>query len=369
MAKITIELDTNEAGSLSLDNALAHIGFIRRHQRIMVVDAGASSDAYDPNAYKAPAGSTNVVFRDGYAVKGDDGALAGASAAAERIVADADANGVDLGPSPVLVTIPALTDMDGDRKRGEAAPGHRRRTNAQIKDDELWLEQKARAEAALKAMDAGVHDHVEPATIEELQRALAVSTGEERINPEDAADEAAETAARPAGPPTLEDLRAVVALYIDKFGHAASVKNMKTIIGCAVAECPAAEIPNAIAKVRLALDGSVTITPVNPATGRPSAEPETAELFGDKPAAPVTATKADVVAALMAYAAKFDGSQDPEKMPITKEDMPKVFAATFGAGVSGMGSMPDQKPETLGRILTAIQAATEKNTFKREAKS
>ena len=106
-------------------------------------------------------------------------------------MADADANGVDLGPSPVLVTIPALTDMDGDRKRGEAAPGHRRRTNAQIKDDELWLEQKARAEAALKAMDAGVHDHVEPATIEELQRALAVSTGEERINPEDAADEAA----------------------------------------------------------------------------------------------------------------------------------------------------------------------------------
>ena len=354
----------------SIDKILALLGGVR-----VQTSTALPRDAYDPNAYKpsvwSPPGSTNVVFRDGYAVKGDDGAV---------VIRDDPDSSVGSTVTVKDLTImqeTPLSDMDGERKRGEAAPGHRRRTNAQIKDDELWLAQKERAEAALRRMDAGV---VDPENIEMKIKGVnidtsgggasftsAIATGEERVNPEDAADEAAETAARPDGPPTLEDLRAAVAEYIEKFGHAASVKNMRTIIGCAVAECPVAEIPNAIAKVKLAISGSTVVTPVDPATGGASAEGES--LFGGEPAAPVTATAADVVAAIKAYARLYDGQDtDQDAMACTKEDLPKVFAEQFGKGVTGLGSLPDKKPETLGKILVAIKAATEKNTFGRAAK-
>lgn len=355
MAKIIIELDTR-------------LGDTFRTVLDAFLDATpAGRDIYDPNVYKAPPGSTSVVFTEDANTETPD-----LGVTPEGVWVDKKKyNGPLMTPEQekAAFVIPALSDMDGDRKRGEAAPGHRRRTNAQIESDKLWEKQKARAEAALKKMDAGVHDEmkIEGVKIDTSGggASFTISTGEERINPEDAADEAAETAARLASEtPTLEDLRAVVALYIDKFGHAASVKNMKTIIGCAVAECPVAEIPNAIAKVKLAMDGGTVITPVNPATGKPSAE-----LFDDEPA-PVTATKAAVVEAIKAYGRKYDGNDtDQDKMPITREDVPRLFTETFGAGVTNMSTMPDQKPETLGKILVAIKAATEENKFGREAKS
>ena len=83
---------------------------------------------------------------------------------------------------------------------------------------------------------------------------------------------------------------------------------------------------------------------------------------------PQIATQADVVEAMKAYGRKFDGSDDPEKMVFTKEDLPKVFGATFGPKVTGLGSLPDKSPETFGTLLAAITAATETNAFQRAVK-
>ena len=339
MLNITIHCEPDQ-----LEDHMKALGFVRNGVSGTALTV-AAGDEFDPNAYKP----TPVELR------------AAIKSAGETITVKTETVSAATGDKLVWTNPPEpLSDMDGDRKRGEAAPGHRRRTNAQIDSDREWMAQKAKAEAALAAMDKGVH--AEPTA--------AVSTGDERINPEDEADEAAETAARTSDKLPLEDLRAAVARYIEKFGHAASVKNMRTIIGCAVADYPEAEIGNAIAKVEMAIKGSTVVTPTNPATGAASTDEPDETLFGGapEPEIPVTATAAEVVEAIKAYGRKFDGTDVPDNMAFAKEDLPKVFMATFGKGVTGLGSLPDKKPETLGRILVAIREATEKNTFGRTAK-
>ena len=362
---------------------MAALGFVRGSNGVSTQAIVAAKDIFDPNAYKTPAGDAELraaITEASHAmVEKGASAIAGFAGSGEPLKHTGSASGSVAWAGPGE-NLPLLTEMDGDRKRGDHSPGRKRRTAAEVEEDRLYFSSKVRAASGSAAP---VHPEIlamvqgpiaEPVAAEELQSGveavtLGVSTGEERVNPEDAeqdaADEAAETAQRPAGPPTLEDLRATVALYIDKFGHAASVKNMKTIIGCAVADCPVEEISNAIAKVKMALSGSTVITPVDPSTGKAN-EPETAEMFPE----PVTASPAEVVEAIKAYARKFDGTDtDQDAMVVTKEDLPKVFSATFGKGVTGMGSLPDKKPETLGKILAAIKAATELNTFGRTAKS
>lgn len=349
MAKIIIELDTEKSDTLT--QALLMLDMMPHN-----LYASAAKDLYDPNAYKSAPGDAEL--RDAIKTAGET--------LTDKLKATTVEPAVVL---PVATTAAEpLSDMDGDRKRGEAAPGHRRRTNAQIDSDREWMAQKAKA--ALEAMDKGVHDERPPALRAPHDHLLNVSTGDERINPEDEADEAAETAARKSDKLTLEDLRAAVARYIEKFGHAVSVKNMRTIIGCPVADVPEAELANAIAKVELAISGSQVMTPTNPATGKPSAAAPEETLFGgaSEPEAPVTATAAEVVEAIKTYGRKFDGTDVPDNMAFAKEDLPKVFQATFGAKVTGLGSLPDKKPETLGRILVAIEGATEQNTFGRTAK-
>ena len=264
---------------------------------------------------EAPVGSTTVQFTEKPNLRAVETATVGAPPSAEAKWPE-----------------PTLGPMDGDRKRGEAGPGHRRRTNAQIAEDNLYLEQKARAEAALKEMDKGVHP--EPGSEEwedkkQREHDAAISSGEERVNPEDAADEAAETAARATDAPTLEDLRAAVAEYIGVHGVKASVDNMRAIVGCPIDKVPADEIANAIAKVKLATSGTTVVTPNSPADDTavtPSAKaPEMEGLFSGERA---TATKEDVVEIMKVYGRKFDGSDDPEKMVVTKEDLPKVFTAS-----------------------------------------
>ena len=258
-----------------------------------------------------------------------------------------------------------LSDMDGDRKRGEPAPGHRRRTNVQIESDRVWMEQKARGHAALAEMDKGVHDH-EPKTI--VEQDAQADLNAEATAAADAADEAAETAARPAtDAPTIEDLRAAVARYSAKAGPAATVADIRRIIGCPMIEVPADKIGEAIAKVDLATAGFGVVTPNSPADDKPA---ETESLFGETPAAPPTATPAEVLAAIMAYARRYDGQDtDQEKMVFTKQDLPKVFSETFGAAATGLGSLPDKTPETYGKALAAIKTATESNRFGRGVRS
>jgi len=251
------------------------------------------------------------------------------------------------------------TAMDGDRERGKAGPGHRRRTNAQIEADDAYFAAHPPAAplapGSTEPLPPGVDD---AAGFYERQREAAngrslISTGEERINPEDAADEAAETAARVGDKPTIEDLRAAVGRYTEKFGAKASIENIRTILGKPIIEVPEEEIGAAIARVEAATAGHVAPEQTKPA---------------DLPTEPVHATKVDVIEALTAYGKKYDGSADPSQMPITKEDGVKILTAAFGAGVVSVSKIP-QTPEGFGKALSAINAAVRDNPFKRAVRS
>ena len=129
--------------------------------------------------------------------------------------------------------------MDGDRERGKAGPGHRRRTDKQI----------GRGHAYFASLPAS-------APLAPGADAPLISTGEERISPEDAADEAAETAARRSGDkPTLETLRAAVGRYTETFGAKASIENIRVIIGKPMIEVAEDDLPAAIARVEAAIAG------------------------------------------------------------------------------------------------------------------
>ena len=125
--------------------------------------------------------------------------------------------------------------MDGDRERGKAGPGHRRRTDKQIAEDTAYFASLPASAPLAPGADAPL-----------------ISTGEERISPEDAADEAAETAARATDKPTLETLRAAVGRYTETFGAKASIENIRAIIGKPMIEVAEEELPAAIARVEAA---------------------------------------------------------------------------------------------------------------------
>ena len=234
--------------------------------------------------------------------------------------------------------------MDGDRERGKAGPGHRRRTNEQIKADDAYF-------AA----------HPQTAPLAPGSDAPLISTGEERISPEDAADEAAETAARIAergGKLTIEDLRAAVGRYTEAFGAKASIENIRVIIGKPMIEVAEDDLPAAIARVEAAIAGG------EPLYGAPKA---LEEAIADKPTEPVHATKADVIEAFAAYGKKYDGVSDPKLMTITRKDLPKVLEGVFGAGATTVAKIP-QTPEGFGKAMTAVYVAVRDNPFKRTPK-
>ena len=248
--------------------------------------------------------------------------------------------------APTAPPLPGL--MDGDRKRGEAGPGHRRRTNAQIKEDEAYFAQKG-----------GI-----PSLSETVSETPAVPTGEPRVDPadaaQDAADEAAETATRKSDKPTLEDLRAAVGRYTDKVGAKNSIDNLRKILGRPMIEIPEDEILAAIARVEEATGLPVKIT-----VGE-SATPEAKAFFAQQE--PVVATKGDVVEAIQAYGRKYEGTDDPKLLVLTREDMPKILMAVFGEAVKTIPAIP-QTPEAYGQALAAINAAVRDNPFHREVKA
>lgn len=264
---------------------------------------------------------------------------------------------VERAPSaPVEKT--TVTAMDGDRERGKAGPGHRRRTNAQIEADDAYFA----AHPPAAPLAPGSAEAPLPPSVEE--RPL-ISTGEPRINPEDeaqdAADEAAETAARKTDKLMIEDLRAAMGRYTAAFGAKASIDNIRALVGCPIIEVPEDEIGAAIGRIEAAISGG------DPMYGAP--KPMPAEDPADLPTEPVHGTKTDVVEAIMAYGAKYDGvKDDPKRMPCTQEDMPKIFTAAFGPGVVGLKTAP-QTPEGFGKAMAAIYAAVRDNPFKRGVKS
>ena len=361
MAKIIIELDTEKGDTLE------------RALMALIEDGGYR---FDPNAYK-PLAQDDEAWKD--YLKQDSVSVVNAGNGVGAAVTANFTPGNIMSVNPITGEVktftkdmqPLLTEMDGDRKRGEPKPGGRRRTNAQIEEDARYFAQVEAAKAdaaraasgvppvtfttfndgkhALATMDAGVELHPDTA---------AISTDGERVSREDAADEEAETAQRqPGAEPTLEDLRAAYARYAAKFGAPAAIKDVRTILGCGVSVVPPDKIAEGIAKIDAAIAAE-------------NIDAHLAETTVDtiQTVSPQIATQADVVEAMKAYGRKFDGSDDPEKMVFTKEDLPKVFGATFGPKVTGLGSLPDKSPETFGTLLAAITAATETNAFQRAVK-
>jgi hypothetical protein len=223
------------------------------------------------------------------------------------------------------------------RVRGQPAPGRKRRTAAEVAQDLEYAQ-----------------------TDRPAQVPSSISTGENRVNPEDeaqdAADEAAESAQRAPGPPTMDDLRAAVKRYSDKFGPEAAIANVRGILGSPMLEVAPAGIPSAIAKIDLATSGS-TVLGVG---GDPNPSAPETSLFDD--GAPRVAKREDIIAAMTAYCVRFDGTNDPNKAPNGQADLPRILEKACG---HPRISLLPQTPESFGAAVTAIEQATKNNPFGR----
>lgn len=227
------------------------------------------------------------------------------------------------------------------RERGKPGEGRARRTAAEIAEDKA----ADAADAERQADDTGA--------------SLGISTGGERINPDedqDAADETAEKAAntKPGAELTTEDLRAAVATYQKKHGMAAAVALVKEggLIGCTIDAVP----QERLAEVIEALGTSTVSVSSAAATDKT-----------DKPSRPeYPATKDGLMKAMLDYALKYDGQNtDLTKVPATMEDCPKVFQMRFGEAVNSLGKVP---ADGYAQAIIDVQDATEKNPFKRAVK-
>lgn len=147
------------------------------------------------------------------------------------------------------------------RERGQPAPGRKRRTKEEIAEDEAA--DKADAEAS------AVHE-------EKPQ----ISTGEERVGPEDdaetvaqdTADEKAESdAAKAAREPdkklTLDDVRNALGGYVKKFGMAAVQEDGPKVISLVLkddAKVKVSDIPDDQATIQRVIDGVNEMIAKNP---------------------------------------------------------------------------------------------------------
>lgn len=282
----------------------------------------------------------------------------------------------------------AYGPFDGDRKRGEPGAGHRRRTNAEIAEDKLYFDSlNVPGHVAVAAMENGVHPEGQSApdptsastaggsakTVETtvsakiwtIEQSTSISSGEERVGPDDAqdaADEAAESAKSRGAEPTLDDLRRAVGAYQQKFGMAQASVRVKDILGMPLFEVPSKDFGVMIHKVMAAVEhdqkDGTKFTPVQTQSG--VVQQATIVL-------PKIATRDEVNAALNDYATRYDGSLDPKQMPVTREDVPRLLERLFGAGKKSFNDF-EKSPENLGRVLAAVRAEIEKNTFGRTPK-
>lgn len=233
-----------------------------------------------------------------------------------------------------------VTTVDGKevsrRERGKPSPGKARRTKEEIAEDEAADAADAAKQTA--AEEANLTDDVKP----------AISTGEERISPEDeqdAADEAAETEKTGLAP--IDVLRRLVGDYQKKHGMPAAVKLCQEggLIGKPIHELDDAGIEAAIA----AMQGEAPAKTEQPAPA-------------EEPAALEPKTKDDLLEAMMRYADKYDGTRDQAKMVHTLADMPKVFMATFGDSVQKLSQVPEDK---YAEAVAAVEAAIEADPYGR----
>lgn len=140
------------------------------------------------------------------------------------------------------------------RERGKPAPGRARRTKEEIAEDEA----AEKAEAAASA----------PA-----EPQMAISTGEERIDPttaedaaQDAADEAAEAETTKAPELSHDDVRAALKKYLDAYGTPAAMEDgpkvLKMLFGDNAAKV--SDVPGDQASLAKAIAGIEEMLAKNP---------------------------------------------------------------------------------------------------------
>lgn len=230
------------------------------------------------------------------------------------------------------------------RERGKPSQGRSRRTKEEIAEDEAADAADAAKANAPVVEIASMKMLPDDATPQEVAEAFAnISTGGERISPEDeqdAADEAAET--EKTGLASIDVLRRLVGDYQKKHGMPAAVKLCQEggLIGKPIHELDDAGIEAAIAAMQ---GGGVA---------------ETKKVEEKAPAEePAPKTKADLAETMMRYADKYDGTRDQAKMVHTLADMPKVFVAEFGDSVQKLSQVPaDKYAEAVAAVEAAIKA-------------
>lgn len=256
---------------------------------------------------------------------------------------------------------PEIAEQAPDRKRGEPSPGRKRRTKEEIAEDEA----AERAEVRRLAPESAEQAELDRAQTE-AERAL-ISTGGERVGPEDdpeiaardAADEAAEVEASrdPQNPLTLDDLRLVVGEYNKKVGLAVSAKQVPIILGCKMTEVPDTQeaLAEAIAKVQAAIGGDA------PAAQETAGKPEKAKVH----------TRKDVEDAIVAYAAKFgDEAAKADRQAIMVKALgptPAGMTNSAGAPVAHW-TVPNIPNDKFADVVRYYEAALAEDPFKRGGK-
>lgn len=253
--------------------------------------------------------------------------------------------------------ITGSSDALDTRAVGSADEGRSRRTKAQIAEDAEFEELAASKGISLDKLNAGIASAGRAAAKDQLEMLdsrdkqidepqAAISTGEERIGPEDvqdAADEAAET--EKSGLAPIDVLRRLLGDYQKAHGMPAAVKLCQEggLIGAPIHDLDEAGIEKAIA--------AMSVSPLS------LAKSETQQT---KQVAPKT--KADLIEAMMRYADKFDGTRDQSKMKATLKDCPKIFVGVFGDAVTKLSQVPE---DGYGKAVAAIDAAIEADPFGR----
>jgi hypothetical protein len=214
----------------------------------------------------------------------------------------------------------------------------------------------------------------------------AISTGEERVDPQDAADEAAESAAAKTasgGALTLNDVRRLSKAYGDKYGVEAVVKDMRDILGCGISEIP--DTQEAIAAAMAKIQAAINVRPVRPSapaapetpTPQPEKKPEPAAeggLFGDppQPEPEERSTTQAFQGACFEYAKKYDpkASIEPLKSAIMQDDIKTLLGPVFGLNKPDwpmIKALPGEEALKLGKMVRVVKQAIKDNPFKRGA--
>ena len=327
MATININIQLDTANGDTLETALGLLGFgeaVERDERPFEISAAKSNGA-------APE------------VKPSSIATAG------EIVA--------LGPH----------DADG-RKRGEPSKGRQRRTREQVEEDARYAEQQERAKSAIAAMDKGVE---QPSIV--MHTGPEISTGQPRVDPaeaaQDAADEAADSARHKSTEPTLDDLRAAIGDYTRKFGMAQAARRTPELLGQPLFEVPTRDIPAMVLKIRTAIEHDKP-DPVGGAGGVMGSGSAVVNartsILDETPTAPI-ATQEQYNAEVLRYMRTFDATDDQEKAVLTRTDLPIILERTFGSGKNSFRVI-DKTPQNRALALAAIRAEIERNTFGRTPK-